>query len=252
MTERAPSYSDQEPGPRDDYLGSLRRSRLNRTRDDRPPVFHLAGREWDLLASVFPPVFSPSTQALLELLDFPVGGSVLEMGCGAGVIAVSAALAGCARVVATDVNPAAARNAELNAQRHGVADRVHCVSGDLFEPLHPEDTFDLVFWHSNFVLAPTAMDDLNMHDLAYVDPGYRAHCGYLAQAPDRVREGGVALLGFSSRGDLSRLRSLAADVDVEVDVLGTNPVQERDTVVEYQLLRLRSGSPRSTRPGSTW
>lgn len=242
MTQR--TARPEQPGPADDYAGSLRRSRENSARGDRPTVFELAGREWDLLDSVFPPVYSPSTQAFLDLLEFPVGGSMLEMGCGAGLIAVSAALAGCARVVATDVNPQAARNAELNALRHGVADRVECVSGDLFAPLRPDDAFDLVFWHSNFVLAPADLDDLSMHDLAYVDPGYLAHRGYLAEAPHRVRPGGAALLGFSSRGDLSRLRRLAAEDDVELDVLATKPVPERDTLVEYKLLRLRPGPTR--------
>ena len=218
-----------EPG----YVGSLRRSSQSRARADRPRVFSMNGRSWDLLPSVFPPVFSPSTEAFLSLLDFPVGGSFLEMGCGTGVIAVSAALAGCARVVATDVNPEAARNASLNAARHGVT--VECVSGDLFTGVPPADRFDVVFWHSNFVPAPTDMPGLDMHDLAYVDPGYRAHRGYVREAPRWLTEDGMVLLGFSSRGDLAWLRELG----VSHDVVRTQVVAERDREVEYQLLRLR-------------
>ena len=228
----------------DAYVRSLERSRHSNTRTDRPRVFSLAGREWDLLDSVFPPVYSPSTAAFLDLLDFPVGGSMIEVGCGAGVIAVSAALAGCAHVVATDLNPEAARNAELNAARHGVADRVRCAPGDVFGALDPGDVFDLVFWHSNFVLAPPDLDGLSAHDLAYVDPGYRAHRTYLAEASSRVRPGGDALLGFSSRGDLDRLRALADTVDVALDVVDTKQVPEADTVVEYQLLRVGLAEPR--------
>lgn len=228
----------------DAYIRSLERSRHSSTRTDRPRVFSLAGREWDLLDSVFPPVYSQSTATFLELLDVPVGGSMVEVGCGAGVIAVSAALAGCARVVATDVNPEAARNAELNAARHGVADQVRCAPGDVFGALAPEDAFDLVFWHSNFVLAPPDLDGLTAHDLAYVDPGYRAHRTYFAEAPRRVRPGGRALLGFSSRGDLERLRALADTANVRLDPIASRRVTEPDMVVEYQLLRLELGSPR--------
>jgi release factor glutamine methyltransferase len=214
------------------YRGSLRRSEHSRTRPDRPRVFDLAGLSWDLLDSVFPPVFSPSTEALLDLMEFPVGGTLLEVGCGAGVIAVSAALAGCARVVATDINPEAVRNTELNAARHGVADRVHCAAGDLFDPLAPDERFDVVFWHSNFVPAPTWLTGLDMHDVAYVDTGYRAHRRYLAEAPSR---GELALLGFSSRGSIESLREMGGNVDL----VRSKAVTEEDGVVEYQLLRLR-------------
>ncbi|MFD0884363.1 hypothetical protein ACFQ08_07330, partial [Streptosporangium algeriense] len=72
-----------------DYRRSLRRSEQSRTRDDRPRVFRLAGREWDLLDDVFAPVYSSSTEVFLELLDLPAAGTMLEVGCGAGVIAVS-------------------------------------------------------------------------------------------------------------------------------------------------------------------
>ncbi|MFE6779078.1 methyltransferase domain-containing protein [Streptomyces sp. NPDC057702] len=224
-----------------DYHGSLQRSHDSRTRADRPAEFHLAGRQWTLLGEVFAPVYSPSSQTFLDLLDFPVGGTVLEIGSGAGVIAVSAALAGCAQVVATDISPEAVRNTRLNAARHGVADRVRCQVSDMFAALDPHEHFDLVFWHSNFVHAPETLDHLDYHDLAYVDPGYRAHRAYLAEAPHRLRPGGDALLGFSSRGDMDLLRRLAAETGVELAHLARRPVPETTHVVDYQLLRLTQG-----------
>ncbi|TVL89630.1 methyltransferase domain-containing protein [Streptomyces sp. SAJ15] len=237
-------HHPEPPSSQDtDYRRSLLRSRESRTRADRPGRFRLAGRDWTLLDDVFAPVYSPSTEVFLELLDFPPGGSVLEIGCGTGVIAVSAALAGCTRVVATDINPHAVRNAELNAARHGVAERVRCHTGDLFAPLAPEDRFDLVFWHSNFVLAPDGLERLDAHDLAYVDPGYRAHRDYLSQAPHRVRPGGTALLGFSSRGDAARLHHLAAAVGVTVEQIAHRAIPERGTTVDYRLLRIDPAPP---------
>jgi release factor glutamine methyltransferase len=123
------------------------------------------------------------------------------------------------------------RNTALNANRHGVADRVDCVAGDLFDSLAPDEVFDVVFWHSSFVPAPASLSDLDMHDLAYVDPGYRAHRRYLAEAP---RRGSLALLGFSSRGSIDGLRAMGA----VADVLRSKAVAEADGIVEYQLLRL--------------
>lgn len=251
----APRASLDGPAPASpvtDYRNSLRRSRESRDRRDRPAEFRLAGRDWTLLDDVFPPVYSPSTGTFLDLLTrlgprgFPRGGTVLEVGCGAGVIAVSAALAGCVHVVATDVNPHAVRNTALNAARHGVAARLRCRESDMFAALAPDETFDLVFWHANFVLAPEDPEDLpplSLHDLAYVDPGYRAHRAFLREAPDRVRPGGAALLGFGSRGDAEALRRLADAACVTLTAVAAREVRERDDVVEYRLLRLDRGGP---------
>jgi release factor glutamine methyltransferase len=230
---------------------SLERSRMARTDRDRPRSFTMRGREWDLLPDVFAPPYSPSTDAAMELLGFMEGtqiprqGSFLEIGCGTGIIAVSAALAGCERVLATDVNPYAVDNAARNALRHGVADRVRALHSDLFDAIDPAQRFDTVYWHSNFVLAPADHHYESIHDRAYVDAGYAAHRRYLRDAPRWTTAGGSVLLHFSSRGDLARLRDLGDETGRELDVLRSLRVREGDDVVEHMLIRVsavRAGS----------
>ncbi|GAA3041109.1 hypothetical protein GCM10020000_19710 [Streptomyces olivoverticillatus] len=41
-----------------DYMRSLERSRTALTRKDRPSVFTMYGREWDLFPEVFAPIYS--------------------------------------------------------------------------------------------------------------------------------------------------------------------------------------------------
>jgi release factor glutamine methyltransferase len=229
------------------YLRSLERSRESLTRADRPEVFVLAGREWDLLDGVFAPSFSSTTEAAMGILgltgadglDLVPSESFLEVGSGTGVIAVAVALAGCARVVATDISVAAVRNTELNAARHGVADRVRVVRSDLFSGLGKEDLFDSVYWHSNFVLAPEDYDYRDEHERAYVDPGYAAHERYLIEAPLRVTEGGRALLQFSSRGDLDRLHELARRHGRDLTVLAKHAFRDGEADLEHILLEIR-------------
>jgi predicted nicotinamide N-methyase len=59
-----------------------------------------------------------------HLIDHPgtvAGKRVLDFGCGSGVVAIAAALAGAAEVVACDIDPLALAAARLNARLNGVA-----------------------------------------------------------------------------------------------------------------------------------
>jgi ribosomal protein L11 methyltransferase len=54
---------------------------------------------------------------------------VLDLGCGSGILAMALAKAGCRRVLAADIDPAAVAVAAANAKTNGVATRVHtCIS----------------------------------------------------------------------------------------------------------------------------
>jgi ribosomal protein L11 methyltransferase len=61
-----------------------------------------------------------TTRLCLELLLEVERGSLLELGCGSGVIAIAAARLGFAPVVALDHDPAAVDAAERNARANGV------------------------------------------------------------------------------------------------------------------------------------
>src|SRR5258708_29588394 len=62
--------------------------------EGRPEQFDMLGRTWTLLPGVFAPVHTASTELFSRWLPFPVGGAFLEIGSGAGVHAVTAALTG--------------------------------------------------------------------------------------------------------------------------------------------------------------
>jgi release factor glutamine methyltransferase len=197
---------------------------------------------------VFAPVYSPSTGVALDFLGLGEPGdgrthhgSFLEIGSGTGVIAVTAALAGHGPVVASDINPRAVRNTAVNARRHGMADRVRSVQGDLFSGLDADERFDTVFWSSNYVLGPDQYRYESDHERAYVDAGYRSHRRYLEQAPLRTTPGGRALLHFSSRGDYPYLTRIAAETGRELRVLTACPIREGeygDDLVEHLLLQI--------------
>jgi release factor glutamine methyltransferase len=87
-----------------------------------------------------PDVFRPTSTSVLllraarHLLQQQAATSVLDLGCGCGVVAVvlAGAVGNGGKVSASDVSPAAARLTLKNAAKNGVA--VECRSGSLFEP----------------------------------------------------------------------------------------------------------------------
>ncbi len=75
----------------------------------------------------------PTTRLCLAALDEHLGqgrtGSVLDVGCGSGVLAIAAAMAGAEPVVAVDNDPEACRVTAQNAALNGQADRLRVLPG---------------------------------------------------------------------------------------------------------------------------
>ncbi|MEE4490481.1 methyltransferase [Streptomyces sp. BE230] len=136
-------------------------------------------------------------------LPYEEVGSFLEVGCGAGVTAVIAAMRGCSRVCALDVSPTAADTARLNAVRHGVGDKVTTLTSDLLSGLDEGTTFDLIYWNSPFVEAPVGHDYRSQIDYAAFDSDYKMHAAFFAGLEQHMSEATRVFLGFSSVGGTS-------------------------------------------------
>jgi ribosomal protein L11 methyltransferase len=85
------------------------------------------------------------------------GARVLDVGCGSGVLAVTAVMLGAGEAIGIDVSPAAPPVAAANAEANGVASQVHVSTMPLADI---EGTFDVVVAN---LLAPALLglaDDL--------------------------------------------------------------------------------------------
>ncbi|MBI1921352.1 MAG: 50S ribosomal protein L11 methyltransferase [Geobacter sp.] len=72
-----------------------------------------------------------SCLAFLEQLPDLEGAEAFDLGSGTGILAIAAARLGAKRVVALDIEPAAAESCLDNVRLNGVEDRVHAVCGEL-------------------------------------------------------------------------------------------------------------------------
>lgn len=95
----------------------------------------------ELTPEVFRP--TPTSMLLADSLEVRPGETVIDVGCGSGILGFVAARLGAGRVVGTDIMQEAVRVATENARRLGLADRTEFRAGNLFDPV-PDVTADLV------------------------------------------------------------------------------------------------------------
>src|SRR5205809_5851246 len=94
------------------------------------------GREGPFPLLLGPGVFSPTTtsRTLADALEIRPGDTVIDVGCGSGVLAFVAAKLGAAKVYGVDLSQRAVDAARDNARRLGLDHLSEFRAGDPLEP----------------------------------------------------------------------------------------------------------------------
>lgn len=159
-----------------------------------------------------------TTVLLHRLLAVTGATTVLDLGCGAGSLAIAAARKG-ARAVGTDLSRRAVDLAALNARLNEV--QVELLQGDVTAPVRGE-RFDLVLAQPPYVPLPGGeQSSTYLHGGHYGDELAMKFVGESARV---LADGGLALLRFDSavRPDqplVERLRAALGDAPVDVVAL---------------------------------
>jgi precorrin-6B methylase 2 len=82
---------------------------------------------------IYVPTPQEVVDAMLKLAGVKAGDVVYDLGCGDGRIVITAAQKFGARGIGIDIDPQRIKEANANAQKAGVADRVKFMNADLFE-----------------------------------------------------------------------------------------------------------------------
>lgn len=142
----------------------------------REPVAYIVGHrefwghEFEVTSAVLVP--RPETEIVIEeaIEDARTGrpfGTIVDVGTGSGCLAVTLAVEfPAARVLATDISPAALEVARRNASRHGVAERITFVECDLLDRV--EERADLIV--SNPPYVPSVDADRLQPEVARYEP----------------------------------------------------------------------------------
>jgi release factor glutamine methyltransferase len=160
--ERADIYLGMESTLNDSDEKIFRESLTRRARGE--PVAYITGHKefWSLDFVVTPDVLipRPETELVVELtlkeaITTKAALKILDIGTGSGVIAIALAKElPAAEIWAVDVSAAALNIAEVNARRHGVAERVKFLDGDLFDPITElGHRFDVIVSNPPYILS---------------------------------------------------------------------------------------------------
>ena len=174
----------------------------------RVPIQHLTGTQefWSLPFEVTPDVLipRPETEHLIEAflaLPGPEAPLLVDLGPGSGILAIVAARERpAARVIATDLSPAALVVAARNAARHGVSGRITFAAGDLYAALAGRDLegrVDVILANPPYIaeadldrLAPDVRDHEPRAALRPGRDGLSAHRRIARGAPEFLKPGG--------------------------------------------------------------
>ena len=228
---------DQELGPQQDKgFWHLIKRRLN-----NEPIAYITGHRefYGLDFYVDPNVLIPRPESellvekALELAQNHPISTIAEVGTGCGAIAISLALSlPQAKIYAIDISAAALKVALFNCQKHGVANRICLLPGDMLDPL-PEPV-DLIVANLPYVKESELpqISTLNFEPSLALNGGQdglekiRKLC---TQISDKLRPGGYLLLeiGWGQKSAVTTfLRSLfpLAKIEVAPDLSGIDRV----------------------------
>ena len=212
-------------GPEPDDFAATYEPLVER-RARREPLAYITGRQafWDLVFEVSPAVLIPRPESelivetALELFPSPAGVLTIADACtGSGCLAVALARERpAAQVIATDISDVALDVARRNAARHGVADRIQFVRGDVLDPV--ANPVDLIVCNPPYVAEddrPGLQPEVRDHEPAIAlfggRDGLRIITRLIDQAPQRLTRGGALIFEFGF-GQAERVAELISHV----------------------------------------
>lgn len=146
--------------------------------------------------------------------------TVLEIGTGTGLLSLCALESGAAKVVATDVNPAAVTNARYNARLMNFGERFEARLVPLDDPaafsvVAEDETFDVILSNPPWVdRRPSRIEEFALYDenfqlLRTLLEGVRQH----------LNPGGRVLLAYGSVDGIRALMRMAREMNMTTQVI---------------------------------
>jgi methylase of polypeptide subunit release factors len=162
------------------------------------------GIQIKVLPGVFSPKFSHAADFMIDRWSIPKGSSVLDLGCGCGILGIFALRDGAGSVLAVDINPTATENAQVNFVSLSLEDRAWAKQSDAYSVLSRDDYFDVI------LLSPPYADRApkSLLERACFDENYNFLSRAISGIPTHLKVNGRVFLNFSDQGSITKLLQL--------------------------------------------
>ena len=166
-----------------------------------PKEFLFDWRSFILDRSVFSPIDFKWSSIYIEHLPLNENDDFLDMGCGCGVIWITALWKyNLNSVVCADINICAVRNTIKNVSLHKVSKQVDVVQSDVFSvsdsDMPIDKKFDLIFWNAPYF--DWDFDENNILYRSMYDKNYDHIKRFILDWQNYLKEWGRIMLWFSS------------------------------------------------------
>ena len=128
------------------------------------------------------------------------GKYILDMGCGSGIVSITAASLG-ARCFATDINPESVRCTKDNLKLNHLEQQTTVIQSDLFQNIPGGERFDIIFFNPPYYDREPGND----FEIAFnAGEDYRVIRNFVRDAGKFLSEGGRIYCILSSDMDISK------------------------------------------------
>lgn len=190
---------------------------------------------------VYPGVFSPKyfndTELFVRFLPYKKGGTMLEIGTGMGAITIIAILKGkVGKVVATDINPVAIKNAKENVRMYKLNKKITIIKSNLFDKLGNKK-FDIIFFNAPFCF--TKKKNLTILEKALFDWDYTVLNKFIRDCKGHIKKNGRVFLGFSTFfGDKKKLNKIANNHKRKLKVIKLIKTKRKNHEIALEILEV--------------
>ncbi len=153
---------------------------------------------------VYPP--SEDTYLLLDAIVLLPSDTFLEVGCGAGLITLTAAMIA-KLVIGTDSSTEAVRNAMQNARRNGLEHGCNIIQSDLLSAVNTSARFSVIVFNPPYLPDDGLRTDIDHAILGGAD-GTELTVRFVEQAARHLTRAGVLYAVASSLANIEQVKSV--------------------------------------------
>ena len=171
-----------------------------------------------LYEKVFSPLFFKWSSVYVDHLPLKENQDFLDMGCGCGVIWITAFLKyRLNRVVCADISNCAVQNTQENILKHNLSSQVKAVQSDVFSNIDENEKFDLIFRNAPYF--DWDFDENNVLLWAMYDKNYEHIKRFILDWQKYLKEWGKIMIWFSSdKFPLEYARKLVNEIWYDLEI----------------------------------